>query len=414
MIATVLQADRFDTLTRVTDAPSASRHWLNVVSHLDPKYGGLSAIVPQLCAAIDADVSTSVELAAFCRPQEDYQPQSYSASSTTYWPAGRLKWLGNKTLDLQFREMVNHTDGVHIHGIWEHSTNLAAQVARSLGKPYIISAHGMLESWALANKRWKKRIYAAVLERTNVRGAACLHALTRAEAQDYRQFGAKGPIAIIPNAVSVSKSMNSDLFLASFPVLRGRRIILFLGRIHFKKGLDILVKSWAAIANKWPDACLVLAGPDSENTQGAVEQLISNYGIANQVIFTGMLDQSLKWSALAAAECFVLPSYSEGLSTSVLEAMGVGLPVIVTRQCNIPDVLEYDTGWQIESNVEELTSALTQFLENSPATNQNIGERGRRLVEQRYNWPSVASPKDRRRRISMVVRQPQAGNLLNF
>ena len=103
-----------------------------------------------------------------------------------------------------------------------------------------------------------------------------------------------------------------------------------------------------------------------------------------------MLRQELKWSALAAAEGFVLPSYSEGLSVSVLEAMGLGLPVIVTEQCNLPEVRELETGWQIQSEAAPLTSAIQDLLSNSAAANARIGSRGRDLVLSRYSWPTVA------------------------
>ena len=173
-------------------------------------------------------------------------------------------------------------------------------------------------------------------------------------------------------------------------MLRGKRLLLFLGRVHFKKGLDLLVPAWGEIAQNWPDAHLVIAGPDSENSQAAVENLVRQGKMEDRVTFTGMLRGEMKWSALAAAHCFVLPSYSEGLSTSVLEAMGAGLPVIVTRQCNLPDVVTYKAGWQIESNLAELTYTLGQALHFSSEQVQEMGARGRELVLRRYNWNQVA------------------------
>ena len=368
----------------------ADGHWLTVVSHLDPRYGGLSSVVPQLSSRLASANKIKIDLAAFCTKGELFLPSSYPDLALTEWPASRGQWIQNRSLRDKFRNLVRAADGVHIHGLWEQSTAIAAPTARALRKPYILSAHGMLETWALTNKRLKKQIYAALFERANVRGAACLHALTHAEAQDYRRFGATGPIAIIPNGVTIPNSVDPMLFMSQFPALNGKRILLFLGRIHFKKGLDLLIEAWSHLSKKYPEAHLVLAGPDFEGTRANIEKLILEKGLGTSVLFTGMLRHDLKWSALAAAEAFVLPSYSEGLSVSVLEAMGLGLPVIVTEQCNLPEVKELEAGWQIQSEVGQLTSAIREFLSNSASANSEIGSRGRNLVLTRYNWSTVS------------------------
>jgi len=373
----------------LTAQPPLGR-WLTVVSHLDPRYGGLSSVVPQLSSRIASTYNVNVDLAAFCTPGELYLPSSYPDLAITEWPTSRLQWFRDRSLRDHFEEIVQAADALHIHGLWEQSTAIAAPMARALRKPYILSAHGMLETWALSNKRLKKQVYAALFERANVRGAACLHALTHAEAHDYRRFGSTGPIAVIPNGVTIPSSLDPNLFLSQYPALNGKRILLFLGRIHFKKGLDLLVESWSQLGGSYPDAHLVLAGPDFEGTRAKVEKLVVQRGLTHSVLFTGMLRQDLKWSALAAAEGFVLPSFSEGLSVSVLEAMGIGLPVIVTEQCNLPEVKKLEAGWQIQSEVGQLTSAIRELLANSRKTNSGIGSCGRTLVLTRYNWSTVS------------------------
>lgn len=365
-------------------------HWLSVVSHLDPRYGGLSSVVPQLNSRLANAHNFELDLAAFCGEGELYHPGNHPEITITEWPASRRRWISDRSLRDRFRSLLKDVDGVHIHGLWEQSTATGVTTARALRKPYILSAHGMLEPWALSNKRLKKQLYAALFERANVCGAACLHALTHAEARDYRRFGSTGPIAIIPNGVTVPTSCAPDDFFQHFPLLRGKRILLFLGRLHFKKGLELLVESWSEVASRHPEAHLVLAGPDFEGTRAGIEKLVAERKLAESITFTGMLRQELKWSALAAAQCFVLPSYSEGLSVSVLEAMGVGLPVIVTEQCNLPEVREVGAGWQIQSERGQLTSAIQEFLSNSIASNIHIGTRGRTLVRTRYDWATVS------------------------
>jgi glycosyltransferase involved in cell wall biosynthesis len=253
----------------------------------------------------------------------------------------------------------------------------------------MISAHGMLQPWALRNKRWKKAVYGAILERSNLQRATCLHALTPTEAQEYRAYGLNNPIAVIPNGVNIPESIYPDVFLNQFPHLRGKRLLLFLSRIHYKKGLDVLCKAWTSVAKKWPDAHLVLAGPDFENTQSSMEAFVAAAKLQDRVTFTGMLQDRLKWSALQAAECFVLPSYSEGLSVSVLEALGVGIPVIVSRQCNLPEVQECGCGWVIEPNSQDLAVALNDCLNSSKAAVYQMSVRGRTLIREKFSWEVV-------------------------
>ncbi|MDQ2777577.1 MAG: glycosyltransferase [Acidobacteriota bacterium] len=363
--------------------------WTHVVSHLDPKYGGLSAAVPALGSAIAEASRFTVSINAFCHEREHFSPAPGERVDVRYMPLGRFEFWRDAEARRDFNRTVAGSAGVHIHGLWQHSTSAAAQAARTLDKPYVVSAHGMLERWALANKRLKKAVYAALFERRNLQRAACLHALTEAEADDYRRFGLPNPIAVIPNGVTIPSASSPERFLNQFPSLRGKRLVLFLGRIHFKKGLDGLCQAWAQVRSQWPDAHLVLAGPNSENTRSRIEALCGSLGITRDVTFTGMVSGELKWSALAAAECFILPSYSEGLSVSVLEAMGMGLPVIITEQCNLPEVAANDCGWVIQPRAEQIASALNSFLRASSSDMAQVGRNGRSLVDRRYTWPRV-------------------------
>jgi glycosyltransferase involved in cell wall biosynthesis len=246
----------------------------------------------------------------------------------------------------------------------------------------------MLEPWALRNKGWKKAVYSALVEQRNLGGAGCLHALTENEAADYRRWGAKAPIAVIPIGVSLPPAVSKEMFLMKHPELRGKEIVLFLGRLHFKKGLDILCRAWRE-SNRLANSHLVLAGPDFDGTRKNAEKMVAEFGIASSVTFTGMLTGDAKWSALAASQAFVLPSRSEGLSVSVLEAMGMCLPVIVSERCNTPEIRTAGAGWVIRPQVSELRNALNEFFSSSESDRQKLGYRGNRLVTTKYNWTRI-------------------------
>jgi glycosyltransferase involved in cell wall biosynthesis len=362
--------------------------WMTVLTHLDPCYGGLSSAVPELASSVATQNGMAMPLAAFCSRDEQYSPARFPLLSIERWPAHRF-WFLSPALTARFARSLATIDGLHIHGLWEQSSYVAARAARQRRRCYIFSAHGMLERWALANKRVRKMLYSALIERANLNGARCLHALTRAEADDYLAWGATRPVAIVPNGVHIPSESSPDLFLNAWPELRGSRIVLFLGRIHFKKGIDLLIRAWRRVAEEHRDAHLVLAGPDSQGMQPLAIRLIQETQLENRISFTGMLRDRMKWSALAAAECFVLPSYSEGLSVSALEAMAAARPVILSRACNLPEVAERDAGIVVQAAADPLADALGQILTNSRAANAAMGLRGRRLVEERYSWSCV-------------------------
>jgi glycosyltransferase involved in cell wall biosynthesis len=362
--------------------------WLQVVSQMDPKFGGISALMPRMCESTNA-AGTLVSIAAFCGADEDTRELERGSIPFSRFPLGRMRWVSDGRFRDGFNKLVRFSDGLHIHGIWDEHSVASGALARSAGKPYIVSAHGMLERWAVQHKKLKKWLYSLLLERNNLRQAACLHALTKAEVEDYRRYGLTNPIAVIPNGVDVPRIANSELFLEAYPHLRGKRLILFLSRIHHKKGLNILCQAWRNVNRKVGDAHLVLAGPDSENTRSSIESLVDQLGIRASVSFTGMLRDSMKWSALAAAELFVLPSYSEGFSVAVLEAMGMAVPVLISRPCNFPEVAEEGCGLVIDSNAPELEDALLVLLNGNRSDLVRMGNCGRELVEARYTWPAV-------------------------
>jgi len=309
------------------------------------------------------------------------------------FPPGRLRWLVDPSLQRRLKDVVREADGVHIHGLWETHCMTAAGVAQSCKRPYLISAHGMLESWALRRKRVKKALYAALVEIRVMRRSACLRALSLDEVDDYRRLGLANPIAIVPGGVDVPEDSNPDLFWNTYPHLAGKRIVLFMGRIDQKKGLNLLLAAWALIAERNYDVHLMIAGPDC-GTLASLEQMTDDLKLRSSVTFAGMVSGEVKWSMLAAAGLFVLPSYSEGFSIAVLEALAMSKPVIVTTPCHIPEVAIHNCGWVISPALAPLEQALTGFLALSAAEAKEIGRHGRDLALTRFHSSVVAKQMD--------------------
>lgn len=382
--------------SRVSHRPQMSRYeqtrqgrWLQVLSHLSPRYGGIASSVPGLARATEAAGPHTCPVVGFCDESELGDLRKEDRGAIEVFSGGRARWMFDARLTGRLKALIRDANGVHIHGLWENHCMTAAGLAQSCRRPYIISAHGMLEPWALRRKRIKKALYAALVEIRVLRRSSCLRALSLDEVDDYRRLGLTNPVAIIPGGVDVPESTSPDLFRSTYPRLAGKRIVLFMGRIDLKKGLNLLLAAWAAIAERADDIHLMIAGPDC-GTLASLEQMTDELKLRSSVTFAGMVSGEQKWSMLSAASLFVLPSYSEGFSIAVLEALGIGKPVIVTKPCHIPEVAIHKCGWVIQPALAPLEQALTEFLALSSAEADEIGRRGRELAFTRFHSSVVA------------------------
>jgi glycosyltransferase involved in cell wall biosynthesis len=311
---------------------------------------------------------------------------------------GCLAWSGLRAfVPRGFRGLLSgvaqDADIVHSHEIWQFINNDAAAVAFRRRLPHVISPHGALDDWALHRSAWKKAVARRLYADRNLRRAACLHALTEREAENIRAFGLKGAIAVVPNGVELGAFDDlPDRHLAGtfWPDLRDKSLILFLGRIHPKKGLANLVEAWARLQARFADWHLVVAGPDEIGHLHQIRSLAAERRIEARVTFAGPVYGRRKRALLAAADLFCLPSFSEGFSMAVLEAMACRLPVLLSTQCYFDEVERAGAGRTVEPTADALEARMRTLLNLSAEDLRLMGERGRRLVEEAYSWPRVA------------------------
>jgi poly(glycerol-phosphate) alpha-glucosyltransferase len=276
-------------------------------------------------------------------------------------------------------------DIAHAAGLWMYPSVVSMRRARRTRRPAVIAPHGMLDAWALANSAWKKRIAFALYERAHLESAACLHALCAAEADAIRAFGLKNPIAVIPNGVDLP-----DVSAPPPPPPWEDRgpVLLFLGRLHPKKGLQPLVEAWAAARDsEWR---LAIAGWDQGGYGARIEALARERGARDSILMLGPLHGAEKAAAYRGASGFVLPSYSEGLPMTVLEAWSFGCPVLMTAACNLPEGFRTGAAIEISADPRVLAEQLRAFFLTSPDERRAIGLRGRALAERAFSWAGAA------------------------
>jgi glycosyltransferase involved in cell wall biosynthesis len=301
------------------------------------------------------------------------------------WPS---QPMGSRRLAQALRAAVPACDVVHIHGLWNRVVWAGAREARRAGVPYVVSPRGMLERAALAHHRWLKRWGWALVERRTVRDAALLHATSERELETLREMAPSSRVALVPNGIDLDSSdaVTSDA-RRELGLTGSGPLVVFLGRLHPIKRVDLLVDAFTRARARRPDAQLVIAGPDETGMRTALTS--RGRDAADGTIWMGEVDRLRTRALLAAASALVMCSDSESFGMSVVEAMNAGVPVVVTRTCPWSDVERHGAGFWVEQRADDIADALVRIFER-PDLAHEMGARGRALVATRYRWDVVA------------------------
>jgi len=367
---------------------------LHVIPSIDRRSGGPPVALGGLAEA-EAAAGMSVHVCATYAADHNLEMvgelRRHNVQVTLIGPVkGRL----NRHPDLKriLEGAIKQADVVHIHTLWEEIQHQAGRICRRLGVPYVIAAHGMLDPWSLRQRRLKKKLYMMLRLRRNLQGAALLHYCSETERDLVSQLALAPPAAVIANGLDLSEFRELPpraQFRDAFPEIAGRDIVLFLSRLHPKKGLDLLIPAFAAA--KLSNTVLVIAGPAAEGYLGEVKQMVHDQGIEDRVVFTGMLYGRDRIAAMAAADLFVLPSYQENFGIAVVESLAAGTPVIISDQVNIhPEIAAAHVGAVVPTQVNAVTSAISKWM-GDPALRQQTGDRARQWAMQRYDWRHIAT-----------------------
>src|SRR4029453_655242 len=365
-----------------------------LVNSVSREAGGLFHSVRGLASAV---VSANLEARVFGMndPNSAVDVLKWRPLSVrTFRPQSRSWGYSNQLLAALVEA---NLDILSTHGLWKYCSVASERWHRQTRRPYIVHPHGMLEPWALQNARWKKRIAALLYEDRHLHGAACLRALCEAEAQSIRTYGVRNPISVIPNGVDLPELTESSVAEPASPAFRtfaeGRKILLYLGRLHPQKNVANLIRAWKQTLNSHPSAredwALVIAGWDEVGYERELKRLTSDHGLMTGVRFLGPLFGREKVAAYRPCDAFILPSLSEGLPMAVLEAWAYAKPVLMTPECNLPEGFEANAALRIGKTPEEIAAGLKVKNEMSDDDRSQMGNRGRALVGTRFSWPRI-------------------------
>jgi len=352
--------------------------WLHICNGLDPVRDG--GMVPSILGMTGALSRLRGEV-TIVTPTPSRLGQAVLAEG--------LKLHGPET---NLETAVRSAEVVHLHGLWQAQTRRGARAALAARVPYLVAAHGMAEPWALRHKRWKKRIYLALVEAKNLRRASCLHALSRPEVGHLRAIAPWTPICFVPNGVELR--LYDDLparsvLEAEHTELEGKFVLLFFGRVHVKKGLDLLADALGRIATDHPEVHLVVAGNDDGAWPGFRDRM-AQLGLTSRLTYLGHVSGERARQVWAAADAFILPSYSEGFSIAVLEALACRLPSLITTACHFPEVAAAGGAIVVNPEAGAVTQGLRDLLDLTHHERALLGHNGRQLVEDQFTWDRKA------------------------
>jgi poly(glycerol-phosphate) alpha-glucosyltransferase len=277
-------------------------------------------------------------------------------------------------------------DVVHLHGLWQFPSLAVARWRQTTGRPVLISPHGMLEPWAVRNSGRAKQLAACLFERRNLAQAACLHALHPGELADLRSAGLRAPVAVIPNGVDIPAERARC-------GRRGPRTLLYLGRLHAKKGLPLAIEAWRRFRADAPERAsgwqFVIRGWDDGGHAADLQaQIAAGGGAALGIVLGGPAFGAQKEALLADADAVILPSFSEGLPMTVLEAWAHGVPTLMTSAANLPEGFAAGAAIEITPDADQIAQVLDGHLTHEVLTPMRAA--ARHLAQSRFSWTNVA------------------------
>ncbi len=365
----------------------------HVLSYVAARYGGPPEVAKKLGVAMSQH---GISVSCWATGDSIDLEEMTSLDLTTHifrtvWPRN---WYRAPGLKRGLQQDIKRVDLVHLHELWTYPIYIGAKTARKASKPWVVTPHGIFAApWRYRTA--KKSLYRKLFAGGIVDGASCLHACSPHEVEGFRQAGYQGPIAVIPHGVdpaefeSLPDPAEAE---ARWPALEGKRVVYFLSRLSPEKGLDQLLTAWADITKKqsYSDCMLVMSGPIENRYIPKFNRLLETVGNRDRILLTGMVRGTDKKALISRADIFVLPSYSEGFSISLLENLAAGKPALITTACNFQEVDDVGAGLCVPPQRDSLAHGLRQLLDMTDSERAQMGLRGRDLVTNNYTWEIAA------------------------
>jgi glycosyltransferase involved in cell wall biosynthesis len=356
----------------------------HIISSIDKSSGGPARSVTHVIQfMLEQDNTLQVDLNTRCSENPIINNFTSNQGNINFHSFGFLK--ASKSLRKALSN--SNPDIFHGHGLWQLTVHNMAKIARKRNLPYIIAPRGMIEPWSLTQGKFKKKLALQLFQYKDLAKATCLHATAPMEVESIRNLGLKNPIALIPNGVNISEFPADEPLKVTTP-----KKILFLSRIHPKKGIENLVEAWSQIVLKLRENWQIeIIGNGEDNYIRALQLKINEFQLQQQIIIKPPVFGKEKVKIFGEASLFVLPTYSENFGIAVAEALASYTPVITTKGAPWQELNIHNAGWWIDVGVEPLKKALEAAMQTKESELSLMGLNGRKLIEDKYSMGAVAA-----------------------
>lgn len=377
---------------------------LHVIPSVSPVRGGPSKAIFEMVASLQSNKNISVEIATTNDDGPNLldvplnQKVTYNGASVYFFnrfspsvapvrefsfSIGLTKWLWQN---------IQNYDLVHIHAIFSYPPTIAMAIARQKKVPYIVRPLGQLCEWSLEQSALRKKIYLGLIERKNLNNCQRLHLTSSQEQEECERLNLDSNSFILPHGLNLSQQISDSrrLLREHFQLPQDEPIVLFLSRIHPKKGLDHLIPALKTIANR--RFTFILAGNGEPDYEQQVKALIADNGLEQRTIMPGFVEGELKDLLLQGSDIFALTSYSENFGVAVLEALAAGTPALVTPGVALAaEVKNNQLGYVVAQNKDDIADALGTYLDTTSDLKDSLSYRAYDFVVNNYSWATISA-----------------------
>lgn len=364
----------------------------NLVENLDDSYGGPAKSIPFMCKYLSTE---GIEPELLSIKYHENESNSVINDYGLDWKTFKYKFVQKLRYSVDLKnylvKKLNHSNSIilHVHNLWNYIPFIAYILSNKYKVPLVISVRGSLYKWSLSQSVLQKKVAWFLFQKKMLQNAKCIHVTEEKEMEAVRALSITSPIAIIPNGIELNEfeNMNTkDEAKSNLNLNINKKYILFMSRIHPKKGLEYLIKAWISDIDNYVEWDLLIVGPEYDKKYiTKIKKILKENSLENRVFFTGMLTGEKRIDAFGASDLFMLPSHTENFGVVIAEAMAAKLPVITTHGTPWKEIEEQNAGWWVALNQKSINNTLSEALSHSSYELEKKGINAYNLIH-KYEW----------------------------